>query len=250
MPGPTRRSWMVSIGQAAAGLGISGALDGGVENTAELPPGVYMPSQEHLSHALMSAERFHPIPAGCPTDYVRPRDGPYEPAFFSEADFMVLRRVVKLLLGEDERVGDETSEEVAEWIDLRVASANAVRDAAERVDPLYRALAQAYDAGEWKRLQQSDPVKICTEGLAWMASAAQARHAAGFASLSMEQQIELLESISELRPDPRSENAGTRCFAYVKAETIRGFYTSVAGLKELDYKGNAFYVRSPGCDMK
>jgi hypothetical protein len=31
---------------------------------------------------------------------------------------------------------------------------------------------------------------------------------------------------------------------------IRGFYTSRLGLKELDYKGNAFYAESPSCPNK
>jgi hypothetical protein len=53
--------------------------------------------------------------------------------------------------------------------------------------------------------------------------------------------------VSDERADRQSENAGTRLFDFLKFEIIKGFYTSQVGLKELDYKGNAFYARSPGC---
>jgi len=35
---------------------------------------------------------------------------------------------------------------------------------------------------------------------------------------------------------------------FLKSESIRGFYTSRVGLKELD-KGNSFYVKSSGCNL-
>lgn len=244
----TRRSWMVTIGQAAAGLRIAGRMQGDTMEAIPLPAGLYLPSQEHLSHALMSAERFHPIPRGCPTDYIRPRNGPFEPLFFSEAEFQVVQRVTKLLLGEPSEAGqDGVEQEVAEWIDLRVASAGGAHEAALHLDPLYRALAEAYDAGQMERMEKLDPVKICREGLEWISSEAQSRHAGSFLGLRTEQQIELLDSISDERADKQKETAGTRFFGYMKGEVIRGFYTSRAGLKELDYRGNAFYARSPGC---
>jgi hypothetical protein len=68
--------------------------------------------------------------------------------------------------------------------------------------------------------------------------------------LGVEQQTAILHSISDEANPKQSENSGTRFFALLKAETIRGFYTSGVGLKELNFKGNAFYARSPGCDSK
>ena len=60
-------------------------------------------------------------------------------------------------------------------------------------------------------------------------------------------QIAVLESISDARSDKQTENAGTRFFTFLKSEIIRAYYTSQPGLKELDFKGNGFYARSPGC---
>jgi Gluconate 2-dehydrogenase subunit 3 len=74
-----------------------------------------------------------------------------------------------------------------------------------------------------------------------------ARHRAEFLRLSADDQLQLLAIISDERIQKDAENAGTRFFKFLKSEVIRGYYTSQAGLKELDYKGNAFYARSPGC---
>jgi gluconate 2-dehydrogenase subunit 3-like protein len=246
----TRRGWLVTISQAAVGLGVAGNIPGDAAETATLPPGVYRPSTDHLSHALMSAERFHPIPPGCPTDYVRPSTGPFEPLFFSASEFSGIRRLTQLMLA-DTSENAAVSQEVAEWIDLRVSSAEAVRKAAAALDPRYRDLALAYyGPARVREVENSNPANTCREGLGWLAAASQTQHSREFLALETEQQIALLDSISDQRPDRQAQNAGTRFFDLLKAETVRGFYTSRAGLKELDFKGNGFYARSPGCNSK
>jgi hypothetical protein len=212
-----------------------------------LPPGVYDPSTDHLSHALMSAEQYHPIPPGCPTDYIRPSDGPFKPLFFSATQFPLIVGITHRLLG---ATSAETvfSQEVAEWIDLRVASAPGIRQAEEHLDALWRSLAAAhFGPSRQERGTKTDPVNICLDGLAWVQKEARTRYSTEFLSLSEEQQIALLQSISDERADKQMENSGTVLFAFLKAEAARGFYTSRAGLKELEFKGNAFYARSPGC---
>lgn len=246
----TRRNWLVSIGQAAVTLGVTGTARDATIGTPALPPGVYEPSTDHLSHALMSAERYHPIPAGSPTDYIRPADGPFKPLFFSAAEFPVILRITQLLLGtaSEERA---LSQEVAEWIDLRLSSVADFREAWKHVDPLHRSLAVAYFGhAQQERDAKADPAGTCRDGLGWISSEARSGYSKEFLLLPEEQQIALLQSISDERPDKQMENAGTRLFAFLKAETVRGFYTSRAGLKELDFKGNAFYARSPGCESR
>jgi hypothetical protein len=90
------------------------------------------------------------------------------------------------------------------------------------------------------QIESYEPQRICSEGLAWLAEKGD------FISAGTDKQIAILDSISDARTD-KQENAGTRFFAFMKSEVIRGFYTSRAGLKELDYKGNGFYAASPGC---
>ena len=241
----TRRSWIVNISQGAIGVSLAHKVNGAVEDFApsvdSLPAGVYEASRDHLGHALMNSERYHPIPAGCPTDYVLPRGGPFQPSFFSKPEFEVIRQVTQLLLGEDLDIT-----EVAEWVDLRVSSAEGIEDAFGRVDPRYRSLAAAYIGAERERHRQK-PVMICREGMQWLLRAAQDQYAKEFMALESRQQVLLLDLISDARTDKHVENAGTRLFDFLKAETIRGFYTSEIGLKELDVKGNAYYARSPGC---
>jgi len=246
---------MITLSQAAIGLGVAAKIEAGEQQTTQLPPGLYQPDAEHLSHALMNDGRFHPIPEGCPTDYIRTSSEPFHPQFFSEDEFTVTHRIVELLLGEVSQPGADgreiVSQEVAQWIDLRVSSAAGVREAALHMNSLPRALAAAYfGLHHVNEIETSDPEKICREGLTWIASAAQSRQAQDFLSLSTEQQIAILDSISDGRADKENENPGTRFFAFLKGEVIRSFYTSRAGLKELDFKGNAFYARSPGCQTK
>jgi hypothetical protein len=245
----TRRGWLVTIGQAAIGLGVAGSVEAETQEAA-LPPGLYRPSRDHLSHALMSAEQFHPIPAGCPTDYVRPSTGPFEPLFFSASEFGVVLRLTQLLL--DDRSGNSAvAQEVAEWIDLRVSSGEGVHAAAASLNSRYRDLAVAfYGLARVQQLENWNPANTCREGLTWIGDVAQKHHAKAFLELQPEQQIAILEAVSDQRPDKQTQNPGTRFFDFLKAEAVRGFYTSRTGLKELDFKGNAFYARSPGCNSR
>jgi hypothetical protein len=228
----------------ALAAGLANKSPAGTNAPSELPPGLYEPSADHLGHGLASTGRFHLIPPGCPTDYIRHANGPFELLFFSEADFAIIRRLAELLL-DDESI----AQEVAAWIDLRVSSAAGVREAALHLDPLHRALAIAYfGSAHVIEVETSDPATICREGLAWITNAARSQHAEGFLSLDPGQQLALLHSIGDQRPETHSENPGTRFFAFLKAEVIHGFYSSQPGLKEVDFKGNAFYARSPGCN--
>jgi hypothetical protein len=240
MTSQTRRDWIVSIAQTAVGVGAAGHLLAEAPTSDGLPPGLYGPSGNHLSHALMSAGQFHPIPPDCPTDYVRPRNGKFQPAFFNTSEYPIVRRLTELLLGE---VSAEVTEEIAEWIDLRVASSAAIRQAELRLQLRHRRLAEAYyGASHHAEPKGNDPANICRAGLAWLP--------ADFLSLALPAQLALLHSIGDEHRADQPQNAGTRLFDYLKGEVIRGFYTSKAGLKELDFKGNAFYARSPGCGSK
>ncbi len=246
MSDQTRRTWIVTITQAAAGLGVVRRVSGSVPNSVTLPPGVYEASSDHLGHALMNTARYHPIPPGCPTDYIRPQNGPFKPLFFSNAEFALIHRLIQLLLGEVAG-GSSTIQELAEWIDLRVSSADGVLQAEARLDSLHRALATAYFGLAQNTAVKERPPSICRAGIVWILTASRTKYSKEFLSLELPQQVAILHSISDERND-KHENAGTRFFSFMKAEAIRGFYTSQVGLRELDFKGNAFYARSPGCN--
>jgi hypothetical protein len=218
---------------------VAGALKATDDATA-FPPGVFQGSRDHLSHALMNSEGYHFIPPGCPTEYIRPSDAPFQPQFFSNAEFPVVRRLTRLLLGESS--DDSPSvQETAEWIDLRAYGSVESRAAAKLLHPLHRSLAIAYQGhAHVDSISSEGPAGICRQGLEWIAGR-------NFMSLGITEQTDLLHSMSDERRGKQNENEGTRLFDFLKTETIKGFYTSRAGLKELDFKGNAFYARSPGC---
>jgi hypothetical protein len=161
-----------------------------------------------------------------------------------------MSRVIELMVGEaDAKSEDHTCSAIVEWIDLRLAGAAPLREAAHKLNPLYRALAIAYlGPDRVNETATAVPETICREGLAWLSNAAVSDGVHDFSALPAERQGAILLSLSDMRPDKKTDNAGTRFFAWLKPQVIRGFYTSQIGLRELDYKGNSFYARSPGCD--
>jgi Gluconate 2-dehydrogenase subunit 3 len=265
--GLSRRKCLIDIGKAAALAGIAGkaspfeaesvaGLKGPETAPVKLPPGLYRPSSEHLGAALVDDSRFHPVPPGCEVDFVRARKGPFEPQFFSPDEYKVIHRLTALMLGEPSAAvakGASPSQgnivdEVAEWIDLHTYSFAGVREAAERLTPEQVALAKAYNRARLlKRIKGADPQKVYREGLAWIAEETKRRHQRGFIEFAEEQQIAILDLISDERAGKGAENDGTRFFRQLKDDIISGFYTSRAGLKELDDKANRFYAESPGC---
>ena len=257
----TRREWLLSLGSAVVLAGYSGApgeAEAQAPGTGPLPPGRYAPSLDHMTHALTRDDPFYPIPPGAETEYVRPRSGPFVPQALRREDFPVIRRLVEIILGDDLKTekpvpGAPASiyDEVAEWIDLVVASAPAVRAQARNLPADQRAVAAGFFGSEepLRKLETFEPEKVCREGLAWLGEESRRRFAKSFLDAGTTEQIELVSSVSDARADKGTENAGTRFYDFLKAESIRGFYTSRRGLKELDYKGNAFYAESPGCTL-
>src|SRR3954453_20723116 len=108
----------------------------------------------------MSSGKYHTIPPDCPTDYVQP--GNAKLLFFSADEFRLICRLTEILLGEEPKDSESVSREVAEWIDLRVSSANGVRNAMTQLDPSYRALSAAYfGPSHEEHSTTGDPPKIC-----------------------------------------------------------------------------------------
>lgn len=262
----SRRQWLLRLGEMVVLAGVSGlvpesatalcAAGQGVEPAAAiaLPPGLYDASPEHLVHALSSGGKNWAPPAGSETDYVQPSSLPFRPQFFSAEEFRVVTRFVEILLGN----ADATAlAQAAQWFDLWLYSAAAVRAAAQRQDPMHRLLAVAYYGEESVReLETADPQSVARAGLAALHDLSVQAHGQGFLQLTASQQIDLLSSFYQtslrqtIAGTSQAANPLRKFFEITRSEAIRGYYTSAAGLHELDYKGNAYYGDSPGCEAK
>jgi Gluconate 2-dehydrogenase subunit 3 len=272
-PGLTRREWILRLGEAVVLAGFSGSapeLLGAPFASAQpnlLPPGLYDASPEHMAHVLFRDQRFIAPPAGSETEYATPRADGSKPLFFPPEDFKLARRVVELMLNSTRNaaaapglapVDSQTLDEIAEWIDLVLSQAAGTSEAAKNLTAQHRELAAHYYGEEAvRRLETADPQKTWREGLAWLDQESRKRSGQGFSSVAEAEQLELLDSISDSASNSghqhgaqRTDTPGTRLYRLLKIETVRGYYSSRSGLKELDYKGNAFYPESPGCPGK
>lgn len=245
----TRRQWLLILGRLAALAGFSGVvpeLSAALPDAKgqPLPPGLYYPSQEHLSHALGDLGGMHKIPPGSETDYVRPSSLPFRPQFFSDEEFKIVTRVVEILLG---KVDSAALSQAAQWLDLYLYSAVGVREAALNLDPLHRGLAVAYYGESVVReLETADPQAAVRSGIAALQQLSMEQYGQKFLQIDESQQTKILTSISAAQPDSPLR----KFFETTRTEIARGYYTSAQGLKELDYKGNWYYAACPGCEKE
>lgn len=244
----TRRQWLLRLGETVALAGISGLVpDTSLRIFADeplhagLPAGVYEPSSDALVHALSHKASAPPI--GSETDYVQP-GVPYQLQFFSPEDFRSVTSLVSSLLGDVEK---NASKDAAHWVDLWLHSAQEVREAARNLDPLHRTLAIAYfGEASVTEIETADPAAAARQGLAALQKFCDETHGKNFADLSPQEQQEVLRAIGAKGED----SPLPKFYELIRNQAIRGYYTSAEGLKELDYKGNAYYPYCPGCESE
>ena len=249
---PSRREWLLRLGEFVALAGVSGMVpefatqlaSAQQSEAAALPPGLYDPSQDHLVHALSSAGSKWSPPAGSETEYAPPVSGPYQPQFFSTDEFRLVTRFIEILLG---KVEPAALAQATQWFDFWLFSAAGVQSAAQRLDPMHRIMAVAYYGEESVRqLETHNPQATARVGLRALQDLSNKLYGHDFLKLSESEQAELVTTAIKAQQ-------GTAVHQFVelaRGEAIRGYYTSAEGLRELDYKGNAFYGESPGCEGK
>jgi Gluconate 2-dehydrogenase subunit 3 len=246
----TRRRWLLRLGEMVFLAGVSGlvpeALWSQLENGEDvglgsLPPGLYAPSADHLVHVLQHSGKLLPLPVGSEVEFALPSSLPYHPLFFSADEYRMVSRFVEIVLG---KLEPSALSQVTLWLDLWHHSAGGVLEAARNLDPSHRVLAAAY-FGEpsVRETETSNPQLIARAGLAALNDLSKAHHGKTFLELTATEQANLITFVIA----DRSESPLRRFFEVMRAEAIRGFYTSAEGLKDLDYKGNAYYPQCPGC---
>jgi gluconate 2-dehydrogenase subunit 3-like protein len=181
------------------------------------------------------------IPAGSETEYVRSSSTPFRPQFCSDYELKIITRMMENLLG---HVDASALAQAVQWFDLYLHSVAAVRDAALKLDPLHRALAIAYSGESAVReLETAALDRAVRSGLAALERLSREQYGHEFLSLDESQATKLIVKVS-------TEESGSPVrilYELTRSESIRGYYTSAEGLKELDYKGNWYYPQCPGC---
>jgi len=142
----------------------------------------------------------------------------YRPQFFTAAQYASVERLADIIIPSDATPGAKEAG-VAEFIDFMVAN-----------DP---------DAQYGFRT-----------GLTWLDAYSEQETGKRFMSLTVDQQIPVVEPLGfkdKARPE---QDAGRRFFSMMKEYTVMGFYTSEIGFKELDNPALKLYSESPECPHK
>ena len=163
-------------------------------------------------------QHVHPGPASA----ALPPAGPYKPAFFGPAEWDRLGKLADLIIPPTDTPG-AVAAGVPQYID-QVLTNNS----------------------EHRGLMRS--------GLEWIEDRARELYSESFVKLTEEQQIGILQPLSDQadrHPQPSAEDLPARFFRALKNLTADGYYTSRAGLvQELGYQGNSVLSQFPGCTTK
>ena len=230
----SRRQWLLRLGEMVVLAGVSGlvpesaaALLGATRDAsraaAALPPGLYDASPKHLIHAMSSGGKKWSPPSGSETDYVVHNSLPFQPQFFSVAEFRVVTRFVEILLGNANVTG---LSQATQWFDQWLYSAAGVRTAAQRLDPLHRLLAVAVNGEESVRdLETADPQSVASAGLAALHALSLTGPRSGIPATH---RFPTNRFADFLRHRPAQQPV-TQVLRDYRAQTVRGYYTSAGG---------------------
>jgi gluconate 2-dehydrogenase gamma chain len=145
-----------------------------------------------------------------------PRMAEYQPSYFTASEYRTIDLLTALIIPKDESPGAQEAG-VSEFIDFMAAH------------------------GE-EEIQQ--PMR---NGLKWLDATARMRYGASFTGLLPEQQTEILKSVAYRDSGAPADSEGRTFFLLIRRYTVMGYYTSRAGLSELDYPGLQLYSESPAC---
>ncbi len=140
----------------------------------------------------------------------------YRPQFFRAEQIRTLEALSEAIIPADEHSPGAKAARVWEYIDENVADA---------------------DKGT---------KDLWTQGLAFLNGIAEREHGKNFEDCAADQQVALLERISQNEDAPTRPEG--RFFVTAKRATIDGYYTSAIGIhQDLQYQGNTALAEFPGC---
>lgn len=155
---------------------------------------------------------------GAPAPFSADRLAPYQPLFFTAAEFETADQLAELIIPKGKTPGAQEAG-VAEFIDFMTAH-----------DP---------------ELQY--PFRT---GLAWLDAFAIRNNGSRFYALQAAERNTLLRNLAYKKEQSVNNRQGHEFFALFRKWTVIGYYTSRVGLEELDYPGLRIYGASPECRHK
>lgn len=138
------------------------------------------------------------------------------PKFFTPDEWHLVRVLVDLIIPRDERSGSATDVGVPEFMDFMM-------------------------------LDQPDSQKRMREGLAWIDAESRHRFGRRFVECDAGQHSALLNDLAWPRKVPEALKEGSSYFISLRNLTLTGFWTTRAGIADLQYTGNTFVPQWNGC---
>lgn len=158
----------------------------------------------------------HEHPASAP---VQSRPAHYQPQFFTADEYAAIDVLTEIIIPRDESPGAREAG-VSEFIDFMAAHG------------------------------EDELRKPMRDGLVWLDKRAKAVYGGPFVPLTSEQQTSLLKQVAYRTETLQPDLQGQMFFQLIRRYTVMGYYTSRAGLQELDFPGLRLYTQSPECPHK
>ena len=136
--------------------------------------------------------------------------GGYSPAALDDHQYRTVVRLAELIVPADAGGGSAVDAGAPEFIDLLCS-------------------------------QNPDLLRIYTDGLAWLDTAARRAHDRPFVGASDTQQRELLDGLVAAErgePSPSDLGAGVGFFHWIRMMTVDAYYTSPIGIADVGFQGN------------
>jgi hypothetical protein len=140
----------------------------------------------------------------------------YVPTFFTPEEWRTVSVLADIVIPKDERSGSATDAGVPAFIDFMMG----------------------------ERTESGAQLRA---GLAWLDAESRKRFTAGFAALTAEQQLAIVNDIAWPKQAPAGMDEGVEFFKRFRNLCASGFWSSRTGVEDLGYRGNVANASWEGC---
>jgi hypothetical protein len=141
--------------------------------------------------------------------------GPYQPRFFTAAEFATIRLLADLIIPRDAKSGSASDAGAPEFIDYIVA-------------------------------EQPERKTAMHGGLVWLDTESRRRFDKGFMAAAPAERAQILDDIAYPAKAPKAFSHGVRFFTTLRDLVATGFWSSKVGMADIGYMGNVFVAEWKG----